>query len=244
MPSSAISVTDASRESNSIPPISTQYNFPADLTDFLSSDLLNAHLRRHEKRGHSASAPAQGETASPSTAAEMQDSPSEPSPSESQPPAQQDENNVHPRQEYPPSRPYPHQYPPMALPPPQHLHSGLQQYSPETTGSLPQSIQQGFMQAPMAETEDDGTWLFPGTSLFDLPPDEYLNLHFGGALGPGSPVCVFRVDVDSPLTTVQTMYAQSIQSLAPPLEIPRFTPADHERMLNECPVSRRACFSM
>ena len=85
---------------------------------------------------------------------------------------------------------YPNQYPPMALPP-QPLHA-LPQYSAETpSAALPQNIQQGFMQAPMAEAEDDGTWLFPGTSLFDLPPDEYLNLHFGGALGPGSPVWIF-----------------------------------------------------
>lgn len=34
---------------------------------------------------------------------------------------------------------------------------------------------------------DDYTWLFHGSSLFDLPPDDYLNLHFGGGLGPGSP---------------------------------------------------------
>ena len=170
----------------------------------------------------------------------MQDSPPETSPSESQPVIPKDENAEQPRQEYTSSRPFPNPYPPIALPPPHPLHAGLpQQYTTETpSGSLPQNtMQQGFIQAPMAEAEDDSTWLFPGTSLFDLPPDEYLNLHFGGALGPGSPVGLsheqyWMICADMP----QTMYAQSIQSLAPPLEIPRFTPADHERMLNECPV--------
>jgi hypothetical protein len=36
--------------------------------------------------------------------------------------------------------------------------------------------------------EDDYSWLFRESSLFDLPPDDYLTLHFGGGLGATPPV--------------------------------------------------------
>lgn len=40
---------------------------------------------------------------------------------------------------------------------------------------------------PSVGAEDDQAWLFHPASVFDLPSEDYLNLHFGGALGPTSP---------------------------------------------------------
>ncbi|KAK2774632.1 hypothetical protein FQN52_004245 [Onygenales sp. PD_12] len=79
---------------------------------------------------------------------------------------------------------------PVALPPPrtdsahalyQHAspNDGVSQNSPSSAGTIPSHLPQPpYISVP--EAEDDYTWLFRGASLFDLPPEDYLNLHFGG----------------------------------------------------------------
>lgn len=190
----------------------------SDITLFstdISSDLLNAHLRRHEKRGHSASTPSQIDPVEPSMAMHAHhSSPSDASPSDSHAPEHLE------RQDYAPVQPILGQYAPaMGLPhphlvPPGHGHGNGQgheharthahahdlspseaiPHNSNSSGVTHNLAQQQFF-PPMAD--DDSTWLFPGTSLFDLPPDDYLNLHFGGALGPASPVRISILYLDS-----------------------------------------------
>lgn len=52
--------------------------------------------------------------------------------------------------------------------------------------SLPLQLQQ--QQSFLNAEPDDYSWLFREASLFDLPPDDYLHLHFGGGLGTTPPV--------------------------------------------------------
>ncbi|KAL1957269.1 hypothetical protein VTO42DRAFT_6175 [Malbranchea cinnamomea] len=213
---------------------------------FTRNDLLNAHLRRHEKRGHSAGAPAAQQPAVSSTAAPEPSASATPttsqaaSPTDPRPPGTRVENHVEPARdafgaarpavidEIPPTASMTLPPPPPALLPPAHLNDLSHPYPPASpsdalshhsasSGTIPHTLTQQPSFFPASVGEDDSSWLFQGASLFDLPPDDYLNLHFGGALGPPSPTL-------------------NLQSLPPPLEIPRFTPMDHERLLNECPA--------
>ncbi|EEP81200.1 predicted protein [Uncinocarpus reesii 1704] len=182
---------------------------------FTRNDLLNAHLRRHEKRGQVAELATKTQSNSTSSPPPIlspgaQNSTQEQSPGELKSPPARDwqfaptQLHEHQGPTAPPlagtapvpMNPFPN---PITLPPlpPQNPDSSLvyqptqpgdvlPQHPVSSGGILPHHLPpQQF--ATAQGLEDDYTWLFHGSSLFDLPPDDYLNLHFGGGLGPGSP---------------------------------------------------------
>ncbi|QVM12437.1 hypothetical protein D8B26_007066 [Coccidioides posadasii str. Silveira] len=211
-------------------------------------DLLNAHLRRHEKRGQVAELATKSQSNStssppPIVSPTAGNSGHEQSPGELKSPTARDwqfsQNQLHDPQTV--------TAPPVAatapvsmtqfsnaitLPPPPAQSSDnallyrpaqpadvIPQHPVSSASILPHHLPpQPFAAAPVLD--DDYTWLFHGASLFDLPPDDYLNLHFGGSLGPASPTGFYSQPLDAPTT----------QS-----DFPQYTIRDHERLIADCP---------
>ncbi|WEW61368.1 hypothetical protein PRK78_006858 [Emydomyces testavorans] len=215
---------------------------------FTRNDLLNAHLRRHEKRGQVAELATKSQSnptpsPPPILSPGPQSSGQEQSPGELKSPsssrdwqfAQTQLNDTQsPTAAIPGPTPVSmnHFSNPITLPPPPpHDPDSSLLYQPtqpnEVLPQLPTSSasilphhlpQQPF---PTAQgLDDDYTWLFHGASLFDLPPDDYLNLHFGGGLGPGSPT---------------RFYSQPLEPQSTHCGIPQSTNRDYERLINDCP---------
>ncbi|PGH10643.1 hypothetical protein AJ79_05357 [Helicocarpus griseus UAMH5409] len=206
---------------------------------FTRNDLLNAHLRRHEKRGHSQES-AKDTSAEPTLPPPAPAEPlSRPAPDARSPPAK-DWNVLDARFDQPvipnPAQsiaegppPIPSFHSPVALPPPragsshgvyQHAspNDAVSQNSASSSGTLPSHIPQPpYIPAP--EVEDDYTWLFRGASLFDLPPDDYLNLHFGGNIGTSPP----------------GLYSNPGEQSVSPRVGTGISIAEHERLMAECP---------
>ncbi|KAF3483753.1 uncharacterized protein GIQ15_03077 [Arthroderma uncinatum] len=228
-------------------------------------DLLNAHLRRHEKRKSTAEGveqPPGASDATPSVQTPVLTSPS-PSPSASlaiasSSPSESksssataewhlDQNRFDGPVGQPPTtyndlaRPAVTHFPamaPLTLPTPRtdpishifnHTSTNAQPTSTVHTphGSMPpvnhlpqlisQQQSQPFLAIPAPF--DDYPWLFHSTSLFDLPSDDYLNLHFGDTTDHTSP---------------PDIYLPSVDSQSPRYEAPQITSFDHERLLNHC----------
>jgi hypothetical protein len=196
----------------------------------LVSDLLNAHLRRHEKRA-SISGTTKDTSVSPSSGSPVHaQGASRGNNSPGHGPELQAQRDQHVGQplpvDCPPSRPAlsvydassasigqfesPATLPPLQAPPPPTAallapdHSAvsrpypsgspsdvLSPHSASSAASIPRTLgHQPFL--PPVAAEPDYTWLFHGASLFDLPPEDDLDLHFGDKLGPSSPnVCLF-----------------------------------------------------
>ncbi|EZF25886.1 hypothetical protein H112_01899 [Trichophyton rubrum D6] len=232
---------------------------------FTRNDLLNAHLRRHEKR-KSASEGSDAALAplSPSPSASNNSSnlavvaSSSPSDARSSPATaewhleQQQSQDVgrRPAAHFPSMAPLTLPSPSPRSDPAGHIHSGgsssnsnsnssssshgLHPHGPPqgsmgAVGHLPhllgqqqQQQQQHHSHQPylaMPSPFDDYPWLFHSTSLFDLPSDDYLNLHFGNTADHTSP---------------PDIYLPSIGSNSPQHEAPQITALDHERILNHC----------
>ncbi|KAM5478132.1 hypothetical protein McanMca71_003219 [Microsporum canis] len=242
---------------------------------FTRNDLLNAHLRRHEKRkstsesveqpSTTSDAPSGGQSAtlaplspSPSTNLAITNS----SPSETKPATAAAEWHLDHQNRFdgpagqPPAvysdvaRPPVSHFPamaPLTLPSPRtdptshvysnhnnHSHSHVSPNGQASTHAphnsinhLPQLMsqqqqQQQQQQQPylaMPTPFDDYPWLFHSTSLFDLPSDDYLNLHFGDTTDHTSP---------------PDIYLPSIGSNSPQYEAPQITTLDHGKILSQC----------
>ncbi|KAK2798850.1 hypothetical protein FQN50_008711 [Emmonsiellopsis sp. PD_5] len=215
---------------------------------FTRNDLLNAHLRRHEKRGHSKESQPPPADPSPPSAQPLPAPPpsAAPDPDARSPPVR-DWNMGAPRFEHPAiSLPQTHATPhfqsPIALPPPrtdsshalyQHAspNDGVSQNSPSSSGTIPSHLPQPpYISVP--EAEDDYTWLFRGASLFDLPPEDYLNLHFGGNFET-SPPCLVGTPLNDPAQFNMVLHlALNYCDLYMPLfHRPTFEPATRQPIL-------------
>ncbi|PGH12674.1 hypothetical protein AJ80_06617 [Polytolypa hystricis UAMH7299] len=206
---------------------------------FTRNDLLNAHLRRHEKRGHvkedSSKEPL---TVNPPPAEASNSEPESRSVSATKTPESKDWGFDSGRTSQPPPAlhtdvlpPINHFQPGIALPPPRtdlpHTPTAYQFPSPNdvlshNSGSSSHTLLPQITQPPYIHEQgpvDDYAWLFQGGSLFDLPPDDYLNLHFGDNLGPTPP----------------GFYSQPLEPEHGPPEGPGFTISDHERLIRDYP---------
>ncbi|KAK2746856.1 hypothetical protein FQN57_002898 [Myotisia sp. PD_48] len=216
---------------------------------FTRNDLLNAHLRRHEKRGHGMSdsqdlkslSPELGPPANPiPTPTLIIPAPANPVPVPVVSPllsplAPHTTGNHSPtRPKTPPTTGEWHvdgrfQNPGVAnllapLDPTQITNDNSANsyisHLPSSTGiSLPLPLtSQTFF--PPAVQYDDYPWLFQGNSLFDLPSEDYLNLHFGDT-------------TDQSPSSVITL--PPVDSLTSPEVPPQLSRTDHERLLQQCP---------